>query len=374
MIVALPNEIWCIILKFAFPRIETDIETLKASFKVRATSVDFLECVNRYLLGDVKSLAMIDREFVIPSSSLPLFTGVTKLCQLELPQLNDETLACMPWIKELDVRNDILNLYEDEEDCPSKVTLTECGLSSLTSLEILSIHEPTINQVHALSTLVNLNSLDLWFNHSVCDKELPRLSSLTHLQLHHDRLIDGVCFTENKMPRLKRLIISGTSSNLAMCYLDHLAPQLEMLALWDCNVMVPSTLKRMTNLKELALIRTKVDYNEGIESLISLRGMTLCDVDLRDQTFMHLTRLSDLCIAHSDTITPKSLAYLAASLKSISLIECPLITPSDLLCCTELREFKYIADRDATIRDLEALRVLLDRGAVCINDTDNDIL
>lgn len=367
----LPNELWCIIFKMAFPDIETNIETLKASFRVRATSFRFLECVDLYLFSDIRCLEMANSS-AIPCSSLPLFTGMSKLCQLDMPQINDETLCLMPWINELNIRNDILSMYDDDDDDGhSKPLLTENGLSGVTSLEILSIHEPTRDQVKAMPMLVNLTTLDLWFNRSVCDKELPLFESLANLHLYEDRMITGVCFSDNKMPCLKKLVISGTSS-LVTKHLDHLAPQLEVLVLWDCNVISSSTLKQMSNLKELTLMRTTNDYNEAIRSLTDLRTLRLGGVNLGDDTLMHLTGLTSLDLAHTNSITSKSLAHLATNLTDLRVSYCRRILPPDLLCCTHLKAFSYVSPRDATALDIEAFRVLVDRGVKWSNKDEGE--
>lgn len=369
----LPNELWCIIFKMAFPDIETNIETLKASFIVRATSFRFLECVGLYLFSDIRCLEM-DECRAIPCSSLPLFTGMSKLCQLELPQINDETLCLMPWINELNIRNDRHYMYDDEDDdghSHSKSILTENGLSGVTNLEILSIHEPTRDQVKAMPMLLKLAALDLWFNQSVCDKELPLFESLTSLHLYEDRMITGVCFSENKMPCLKKLVIGGTSS-LLMKHLDHLAPQLEVLGLWDCNVVSSSTLTQMSNLKELTLMRITNDYNEAIRSLTDLCTLTLGSVNLGDDTLMHLTVLTSLNLAHTNKITSKSLAHLAANLTDLRVSYCRRISPPDLLCCTHLKAFSYVSPRDATALDIEAFRVLVDRGVKWSNKDEGE--
>lgn len=327
---------------------------MKAIFMVRATSVRFLECVNLYLLSCIKHIQMEQSES-IPSFCLPLFTGLNSLSQMTLPQTNDETLSLMPWIKDLIIQKDFNVLDDCFRDLPP---LTESGLHGLTNLVSLSIQEPTKNQVKCLSKLVNLEKLDIRFNKCVSDKELPFLTSLTYLHLYNDRKFKGVCFTQ--MPHLKNLALSG-ASKLVIEDTNPLVIKLESLSLWYCGVISPSTIMRMTNLKQLQVEDTRGNY-ETIKSLTSLTSLILTSVDLDDDTLMHLTQLCSLELSYVHKITSKTIAHLSPSLRKLSVVHCASILPSDFLYCTNLTQLYHVSNKTTTAQDVETFKLLADRG------------
>lgn len=367
--IGIPNELWCIILKYAFPDVATSIKTLKASVIRRTTCKQVLDFIDRFLFRDIKCFDMDeggDEHTLIPTTILPLFKGLKELSQLDLPQITDETLCLMPWIEELVIRNDIQCDVWDG-DTEQRIILTGGGLGCLTNLQSLCIHEPTVDQAHSMSKLINLQGLDLWFNGSVDDKELGLFPGLTYLHLYEDTKITGECFSseENKMPLLKALVISS-GSILEFRYLKDLAPRLQTLHLWDHNPVTPDLLELMTNLKELHLIRTRHDYSEALKKLTSLVNLSLMSVyaftDITDDVLSNLNQLKTLKISHNDLITSNTIVSLSHSLTHLVLAYTNRIRPRDVPCCENLKFFCYTGDGPDSLEDKEAYETLHNRG------------
>ena len=373
--ITLPNELWCIILEYAFPDVATSIETLKASVIRRTICKQFLEFIDLFLFRDIKYLDMDEGECeheLIPVTILPLFKGLKQLSQLYLPQITDKTLSLMPWIEELEIRND--EQHDHGYLSPlNRVLLTGSGLGCLTNLQSLSVHELTIDQAHSMSKLVNLNELDLWFNESVDDKQLCLFPSLTYLHLYDDTKITGECFSsvENKMPLLRTLVVSS-GNVLKSIYIEDLAPRLHTLHLWDCNVVTPDLLGQMTNLTELHLVRTKRDYGETLKKLTSLINLSLMGMGaITDEVFSNLSQLETLKVTHNKIITPNTILHLSHSLTHLSLAYTPGIRPRDVLCCTKLKSFSYASKELDCIADKEAYETIRNRG-VKWNEVDEN--
>lgn len=374
----LPNEVWGVVLKFAFIDIEKSLETLKTSLVVRATSWQLMKFIDTYVLLGMKCLDMDDCAR-IPAHLLPLFKGICYLEQLALPQINDATLCLMPWVNHLWIRNDKDDYYADHSDDDDDYSSKECslltanGIICLTNLERLSIHEANINQASCLSTLKSLKELDLWFNTAVNDKELGDLFTVTRLCLWEDRKITGECFTQNKMPLLKHLIIGGNSSNLSRNAIEYIAPRLETLHVWECKVIKAPQLEQMINLKELHLMRTENhQYNDAIAKLTSLTSIQLWSMDILDWALCELKQLTTLNLSHCDLITPSTLVYLSNTLIEAQIAYCPHILAQDLLCCTKLKSFSYTRMGEASPSDLQAFRTLAVRGVEWVGEEYDD--
>lgn len=361
----IPNEIWCIILKHVFRDINYSIESMKMMFAMKTTSTAFLGFINSWIVDDIKLLEM-DYSMCIPTHLLSSFKKVTVLSQLHLPQLNDSTVCRMPWLKDLAIRNDDLEWHVscDAEDGFQHNRLTEKGVELLTNLVALSIHEPTIQQVQCLSTLSSLQKLDLWFNNTVNDEHLGLLPSLTRLHLYQDGHINGDCFCSKKMPLLKKLVIGGHTSSLALKGLQCIASRLEVLSLWDCNVITADLLQQMTLLKKLKLVRTQTDsYNDVIRKLTGLTKLELlATVYVNDDVLSDLTQLKSLSVMNCNLITPRGISYVSKSLTHLSIQFSSTILLSDLLYCTKLQSLQYTQYASLNPSELAAKEVLLHRG------------
>ena len=296
----LPDDMMGEILLYVFDGVGLNDSITAKAIAARDISVRLQKMIDLYILGPVKKLELGGRSGVSDQNLSLLFPGL-----------------------------EYLRLYD-------QAAITDAGLRSLTRLRVMDLSWFRTITDRGLSTLSSLETLILYRNGMITDKGVSQLPQLKWLDLSDNRIVTGDCLRD--LTQLESLLLAynalitatqlgGVSRTLKYLNLDHRKDTPDL----------GNVVGKMTNLEELSL-----SYNR----------------DIKDNDLVGMTQLKALMISQENLITITGLSALAPQLTYLDLLGNPHMTDEWLDLFRGRDTVILLSDDQKLLYNVENLRVI----------------
>ena len=231
----LPDDMMGEILLYVFDGVGLNDSITAKAIAARDISVRLQKMIDLYILGPVKKLELGGRSGVSDQNLSLLFPGL-----------------------------EYLRLYD-------QAAITDAGLRSLTRLRVMDLSWFRTITDRGLSTLSSLETLILFGNEMITDRGVSQLPQLKKLDLSYNRVVKGYCLKD--LIQLESLILRGNDF-VTGTHLVDVSHTLKYLNLDDNEVPdLGNVVRMMTNLEELSLADNETIMDNHLVGMTQLKAL-----------------------------------------------------------------------------------------------------